>query len=1033
MKTRQQTKKLEEMKTKVVIVMGPPGTGKGTQCKLLCEKYGYVHFSTGDLCREYGKKNNKLGREIKAHMDKGNFVPDEFITKLINEKVQEPDVHNKIVLLDGYPRTFEQANGLLSNDNVSVEKMLLIQTSDNACVERILNRRTDPETGKIYNMKFLKPDDINIINRLEKRENELDESFVRNRLKKYYQNLGSIVPLFKGKIFAVNGEQDIDMVLNDMEQCITANISATNNKSTKTNVRKTKKVKVLEQCVVCMSNPSDFLIVPCGHKCGCEECLTNIKNRGGECPICRTNITDIVKVFNSGVVEDNAPTNDEDVDGECDQDIVPMEIDDGNDDGGWAIADFDWKNQQNGGDINMLLKNSIKIIASPCENPSKEKRFIDVAININVPDIVERIPIDVCCVIDISGSMADSAKFQDPNDETKTISEGVTILDLVKHAVKTVIGTLTEKDSLSIVSFDGVGQIAFSLHEMNDQGKENAVNALKLLQPRGNTNIWAGLECGLESLRTGKPKLKKKQYVLLLTDGQPNQSPPKGEHTSLKTYMETYPDFKCQVNTFGFGYSLRSQLLLDIAVEGGGTFSFIPDAKIVGTCFVNAIANSSCTVIQKCSLHLTEKNGNRIGQNKFNKTPWGYIADIGPLHFGQTRNIIVPVEMDSNSEGGYLDVVLEFDENKIEFTATEKTVKQESISAQIRAKVVDTVYAVIDGSSKGNGLQMLMKARELSGYVTALSQLHSMDPDIVGISADVSGRILKAISTTERFNRWGQHYLRSVTRGHDLQICTNFMDMGLQAYGDGTLFKDLVHTGGEIFKTMPLEKTHQYNQPQYNQPQYNQQHNQQYYQQQSNQPQQASAQTYYAGSGGGCFDESVELLVKRDDKTPFIKVKISDVRRGDKVIAMPDTSFWCNIIGRKSVEATVKHLVKIDCGNVRKMVKFLDSGIILTGSHPIRLNGKWEKPKNLVDGVTIVNVDSTSRYVYNLVLDTTKVGLLIGGSECVTFGHQFTDAWHPLYASDVILRVIEEESKKQENSNVVNITSVFLKDIMNTN
>lgn len=1038
------------MKTKVIIVIGPPGTGKGTQCKILAEKYGMLHFSTGDLCREYAKINSDIGREISEHLRNGNFVPDPLITRLINVRLEAEDSKRHGVLLDGYPRTFEQSVSLLNNSNVVIDRLILIQSPDNICVDRMLNRRSDSLTGHIYNLKYpeLTPTDAEIVQRLIRRDTDVDETFVRNRLRKYHRNVGSILQNFKGKIFAVNGEQDYRIVSLDIDQCLTSSLSSSIKSETEKRTTKRKTTKkpktttiqpTVQQCVICMSAPSNFLVVPCGHKCGCESCLTQIQHQNRECPICRTQIMNIVQVFESGVDDEGNEGNDE---GNNEGEVVPMDLGvdeygvgregerderdgerdserDGEEphegDGGWSISDLDWRNQQD-----MSSKNHhIQVNISPCEKPTEEKRFIDVAITVNVPDIQERVPIDVCCVIDISGSMGDNAKFQDPNDETKTISEGVTILDLTKHAVKTVIETLTENDSLSIVSFDDIGEIVFPLMEMDTVGKTQATNALKLLKPRNNTNLWAGLECGLNSLRNNVNSQRKK-YVLLLTDGQPNQSPPKGEHSSLKTYYETYPAFKCQVNTFGFGYSLKSQILLDIATEGRGTFSFIPDAKIVGTCFINSIANAACATIQNATLHLLKKNNNPIGQNKFKPTPWGFIADLGPLHFGQSRNIVVPIELD-NKEEDYLDVVLEYDSNKLAFTAHSKVVNQEGIRAQSRTKVVDTIYKVIDGCSKGNGLQMLMLARELNGYITGLSQLHAQDVNIVGLCADVSGRIQKSISTTERFNRWGQHYLRSINRAHDLQICTNFMDMGLQAYS-GTLFKRLVEIGGEIFKAMPLEKSNpsqpQYNQ-QHNQQQYNQQYQQQYNQQHQQPSAQPSAQTYYAGNGGGCFDESTELFVKKNGVSS--KVKITDVRKGDKVHVYKDDSLWTNVFGRKISEATVKYVVKYDCGFVRKMVKFLDSGITLTGSHPIRVNGKWQKPKDLVNDSTIVFVDATSRYVYNLVLDQTRVGLLINGAECVTFGHEFRDAWHPIFASNVIINTIETESKNQGNPEIVSL------------
>ncbi len=89
------------------------------------------------------------------------------------------------------------------------------------------------------------------------------------------------------------------------------------------------------------------------------------------------------------------------------------------------------------------------------------------------------------------------------------------------------------------------------------------------------------------------------------------------------------------------------------------------------------------------------------------------------------------------------------------------------------------------------------------------------------------------------------------------------------------------------------------------------------------------------------------------------------------------------------------------------MVKFLDSGLLLTKTHPVRIDGKWQKPVNLVDNSRIVLCQGTTSSVYNLVLDRQQIGLVVNGIECVTFGHGIKEAWHPFYASYDVIHVIE--------------------------
>jgi len=151
----------------------------------------------------------------------------------------------------------------------------------------------------------------------------------------------------------------------------------------------------------------------------------------------------------------------------------------------------------------------------------------------------------------------------------------------------------------------------------------------------------------LNSLRKKKNKnddIPRKKFLLLLTDGQPVSTPKDGEDGALKSYFKKYPDFKCQVNTFGFGYALKSILLLNIAKVGGGAFSFIPDAKILGTNFVNAIANYATTLSQHAKLHLTPLGKSTFGDIPFDKktkiSSNGYTIELDNLQFGQKKRYL---------------------------------------------------------------------------------------------------------------------------------------------------------------------------------------------------------------------------------------------------------------------------------------------------------------------------------------------------------------------------------------------------------
>ena len=685
---------IQNQKTKVIIVIGAPGTGKGTQCKIITRHTGMIHISTGDLCREAIRLNTETGKKIEEYFRRGDLISDEIMIEVIEERLRNTDAIAHGVLLDGYPRTVKQAEAL-TKSNIEVNRVILMQASDNVCKKRIIGRRIDPITGDSYNKNYVghKCQNQQVLQRLVQRDNDKDISIIKVRLKYYHMNLGQILKYFQGKIFAVDAAKNVNTVTAAMkialnEQIVPEQIILT--QPAQIQAQKSQK------CAICYDEDADFLTIPCCHLCGCENCLSQILGqpaRNRKCPICRRNMTGITQVFKSGVDEedseeliveevelgfsdigeigeqngDGGEQNDDGFDGGGEQN------DDGFD-GGWGAAEA-LANQTTAVDsFERNISNCLKVTVAPCDDiDNNGKNDINIAITIQVPDIPEqneqgltnRAPVDICCVIDVSGSMNEPAKFQDPDDPTKTINEGISILDLVKHSVKTVMHTLTDQDRFSLVTFNNTAKTVVTLREMNNNGRKQAIKILENLRGDGGTNIWGGLEAGLNVLHTADgfatgTSIPRKKNIFLLTDGQPNVHPPKGEGYAFKQYLESCP-VKCQVHTFGFGYILESGLLLDLATLGNGSYGFIPDAKIVGTCFVDAIANACSTFSQNCNVHLVPKGsatfahceeGKQIGglilyERTSSQKP-DLVVRLGPLQYGQSRDIIVRMNIPSS-------------------------------------------------------------------------------------------------------------------------------------------------------------------------------------------------------------------------------------------------------------------------------------------------------------------------------------------------------------------------------------------------
>lgn len=142
-----------------IVLLGPPGAGKGTQAELLNREYGLVHISTGDLLRESVKEGSETGRKIAEYMENGDLVPDEIVTKSLIERMQKPDAREG-VMLDGYPRNKAQAESLeqaLSASGKKVDLVLYFKTSEEVAVDRLSGRRVCPGCKKNYHVTNMPP------------------------------------------------------------------------------------------------------------------------------------------------------------------------------------------------------------------------------------------------------------------------------------------------------------------------------------------------------------------------------------------------------------------------------------------------------------------------------------------------------------------------------------------------------------------------------------------------------------------------------------------------------------------------------------------------------------------------------------------------------------------------------------------------------------------------------------------------------------------------------------------------------------
>ncbi len=183
---------------KKIILLGPPGSGKGTQAKRLAESFGYLHLSTGDMLRDEVKKGSQLGQKAKAIMEKGELVPDTLIVAMIKSRLA---VDNGGVILDGFPRTVAQAEALdamLTEAGETIDRALLVDVSDGEVTKRLLGRAE-----------------------IEGRADDTP-NVIANRLNVYKQQTEPIVDYYSklSKLTRINGEQVIEQVFADLKAVV---------------------------------------------------------------------------------------------------------------------------------------------------------------------------------------------------------------------------------------------------------------------------------------------------------------------------------------------------------------------------------------------------------------------------------------------------------------------------------------------------------------------------------------------------------------------------------------------------------------------------------------------------------------------------------------------------------------------------------------------------------------------------------------------------------------------------------------------
>ena len=210
-----------------IILLGPPGAGKGTQAISLAEEFNLPHISTGDLLRQNVKESTQLGLRAQDFMNKGLLVPDELVTDMLAQRFKEPDIKNGFIL-DGFPRNIHQAktlDNILKEANTGIDAVIYLDTSEKVIIQRLSGRLVCKNCGQNFHKTNMPPKADNLCDKcggqLYQRQDD-KEATIMARLEVYRKEVSTLIEYYeeKQKLYRIFADEEAGIVLNRMLQLL---------------------------------------------------------------------------------------------------------------------------------------------------------------------------------------------------------------------------------------------------------------------------------------------------------------------------------------------------------------------------------------------------------------------------------------------------------------------------------------------------------------------------------------------------------------------------------------------------------------------------------------------------------------------------------------------------------------------------------------------------------------------------------------------------------------------------------------------